>query len=187
MAVGQGRYAFLYRRRLEMSYSYGGEKKVLNSNERQPVKPFAEQSKEQDRELYAEMKPEHVKARYRQGNVLLETVEEIPETARRIQTNIVKEDRTHRHVVKTGKIYDYNMEFLLNGRNVVVTKFLWLEHDTILSHDEHNELHLPAGKYAVFEEVRTDKEDVKRALRERDEREQEARQQSANAVKFVRD
>ncbi|MGI0063224.1 MAG: hypothetical protein ACREBA_12300 [Nitrosotalea sp.] len=124
---------------------------------------------------------------YRQGNIRMESVRDIPDDAIRIQTDIVKQDKNHIHRIKSGKIYDYNKTCLLNHREVQVAKFLWLDRDTILSHDEHAELHIPSGKYAVYYELKTEAEDVRRALQRKAEQISNARVAELNRLRIAHD
>lgn len=167
-----------------MLHNYGGDKKELNNN-RQPVK-FSDAEERTVTDDKPNQENGFVKAIYRNGNVYFESVEEIPQEALRIDTDIIRQDRTHTHRIKSGKVYEWNKDFFLNGRNVSVSKFVLLEHDTTVYHEEHDQIPIRAGKYAVFYELKVEASDVIGAIRKQAQAER-AKQEELTRLRYARD
>lgn len=80
---------------------------------------------------------------YQQGDVLLKVVKSIPEKVEVVKSKIVAE----------GEVTGHMHRIIDNDSTVYVTKegniFVDVAKEAIITHDEHNTISLPTGKYQV--------------------------------------
>ena len=78
---------------------------------------------------------------YRHGDLLIEMVNQIPEGAKKKETNIILEGTStgHAHRLNGGQIFE---------KEGVV--YLHVAESSTLTHEEHNAIELPAGDYIVI-------------------------------------
>ena len=78
----------------------------------------------------------------RQGDILLQTRQEIPKGFKKSKDNILVygESTGHKHVLQGGDVY----------RDINNAMFLNIKDKALLVHEEHKPLSLSAGKYAVI-------------------------------------
>lgn len=106
----------------------------------------------------------------RQGDILFKPINEIPNHVKEMEGNIVAHGESgNLHQTKGGQVQLYQFkknpndlfstipEHLKQMENQVVkdplqVDYLEVKADTLLVHEEHNQIPLPAGKYAVVHE-----------------------------------
>jgi len=97
----------------------------------------------------------------RQGDILFKPVDYIPHSAEKIEGNIVAHGESgNLHQAMGGLVQLFKkpkLEQLYSFEDQVVEDpkqidYLEVKQDTILKHEEHNQVMLPAGKYAVVHE-----------------------------------
>lgn len=77
----------------------------------------------------------------RQGDVLLKKIEKIPSNTKKKDLVLAYGEVTgHKHVLQDGNVYIDD-----NG-----TQYVQLAQDTMLCHEEHNNILIPTGTYQVI-------------------------------------
>ena len=84
---------------------------------------------------------------YRQGDVLLREVDEMPKKARKRETDVILEGEVtgHAHRIQHGTIYDlWDQTFVRAGK------------DAVIVHDEHGPIPIEKGLYEVIRQMEYD-------------------------------
>lgn len=90
---------------------------------------------------------------YRQGDILIKEVLEIPADSLKRKTRVILEGEItgHKHQLTTGSVLD-------SGRGI----FLDLPMGSNLEHEEHDTIELPEGKYQVIRQREYDENEIRR-------------------------
>lgn len=95
------------------------------------------------------------KLQFRQGDVLIEKVENIPSSAKKVKTKVVAEGEGHHEHIVSDEV-----DILLENENMflAVSENGTLEHVVkgTKSKAEHNTINLPAGNYRVIQQQEYD-------------------------------
>ena len=82
------------------------------------------------------------KQNYRHGDVVLVRIDAIPNEARTVETRVLAEGEAtgHAHRLSAGQVCKWDEKMYVSIQDELAT----------LSHEEHHEIKLPAGDYAVI-------------------------------------
>lgn len=99
---------------------------------------------------------------YRQGDVLIERVESIPDTERRIRRKgkiilALGEATGHHHRIEKGKVTAYS-----NPKSPEVSYLDIANAVALLEHEEHETIALPPGKYRIGRQREYSPQEIRR-------------------------
>jgi len=94
---------------------------------------------------------------FRHGDLDGRKIDKIPKSAKPLETKTLAygEVTGHHHSFKSGQVlvYDGNGQKLdVGGEQIEVQKYIEVKEDAILSHQEHKEITVPKGNYAILQE-----------------------------------
>jgi hypothetical protein len=89
---------------------------------------------------------------YRQGDILLREVKELPKNIKKLDHKVLAygEATGHRHQVINGELYENDQKRM----------YLQVRVPTIIEHEEHDPLELPAAIYEVIRQKEYKSEDM---------------------------
>ena len=97
---------------------------------------------------------------YRQGDVLIKQIKSVPKTAKKVENGervvlAYGEVTGHCHQISTKEAQEFSLD---------KQRFIKLEENAKLNHEEHSTITFPKGNYEIIQQVQYTPEEIKAVL-----------------------